>query len=84
MTIILTPAMRRDLSAAVALYRRTVGSYDYPHGDATALRTGRALARLGLVTLANAHSANRRQRWRPTPDGLAYLAATGDGPEPAA
>lgn len=65
--------MLRDLLAAVTLYRHTVGTYDYPHGDARALRTGPALARRGLVQVSNAGSANRRRRWLPTPDGLAYM-----------
>jgi hypothetical protein len=63
--MVLTAAMARDLRYAVALHQRA--------GDADALRTGRALARRGLVRVATVRYSNRRARWTPTLAGLAYV-----------
>lgn len=71
--IALTSAMARDLRYAVALHQRTVGTYDYPKGALARLRTGHALARRGLVELANRQTANRWRGWRPTAAGMEYV-----------
>lgn len=65
----LTEAQKRDLLKCHAVWFRTHGTYDYPSGNAIALRTGKSLAKLGLVELGNRYSANRRARWLPTAAG---------------
>jgi len=64
-----------DLHACAKRHLATAGTYDYPHGDAIRLRTGRALARRGLVEVGNRWSANRYTRWRPTSAGIALVKA---------
>lgn len=66
----LTPAMSADLRRLVARVKATAGSYDYPSGDALALRTGPAIERRGLVYCANRYTANKRRRWLPTMAGF--------------
>jgi hypothetical protein len=63
-------AQRSDLQRCVARWRATFGSFDYPQGDAIALRTAGKLEALGLVRLGNRYSANRRPRWLPTEAGV--------------
>ena len=73
MTALPTPAQIADLRRCIARCDATKGSYDYPNGDAIALRTGAALERRGWVVWANKGSANRRRRWLPTEAGRAAL-----------
>ncbi len=70
-----TPAQIADLRRCIARCDATKGTFDYPNGDAIALRTGAALERRGWVVWANRFSANRRRRWLPTDAGRAALAA---------
>lgn len=69
-----TPAQLADLRRCVARCDETKGTFDYPNGDAIALRTGAALERRGWVVRANRFSANCRRRWLPTDAGRAALA----------
>lgn len=69
-----TPAQVADLRRCIARCDVTKGTYDYPNGDAIALRTGAALERRGWVVWANRYSANRRRRWLPTEAGRAAIA----------
>lgn len=71
----MTPAQIADLRRCIARCDATKGTFDYPNGDAIALRTGAALERRGWVVWANKGSANRRRRWLPTEAGRAALAA---------
>lgn len=69
-----TPAQLADLRRCIARCDETKGAFDYPNGDAIALRTGTSLERRGWVVWANRFSANRRKRWLPTDVGRAALA----------
>lgn len=40
------------------------------NGDAIKLRTGKSLAKFGLVVWGNQYSANRYKRWRITEEGI--------------
>ena len=72
----LTFSQYRDLERCVRRYRATAGTYDYPNGDAIALRCGRSLAHRGLVWWANQGTANRRKRYLPTSAGLELVPAS--------
>lgn len=65
--------MWRDLRRSVDVWRKTVGTFDYPEGRSVRLRTGRALAKRGLVELGNGGSANAYRAWRPTPKGRDWI-----------
>lgn len=69
-----TSALIADLRRCIARCDVTRGSFDYPNGDAIALRNGTALERRGWVVWANKGSANRRRRWLPTDAGRLALA----------
>ncbi len=65
----LTEAMKRDLLKCFRVWKKTRGTYDYPSGQASRLRTGEALAERGLVVRANTYSANMYKNWLPTDAG---------------
>jgi len=66
----LTPAQTKELLRLYTIYKRTVGSYDWPKGMSLRLRSGKRLAWLGLVEQANLYSANRYRAWRITDEGV--------------
>ncbi len=66
----LTEAQKRDLLKANEVYQKTVGTYDYLDGRADRMRTGKTLAKLGLVEWVNQYSANRYKRYRITEEGI--------------
>lgn len=71
--IVLTAAQAGDLRYLVALFRITVGLTRERHARGDSIRTGRALARKGLVQPAAAQFSNRVTTWVPTHAGIAYV-----------
>jgi len=65
----LTDTQKRELSWLYHVYRKTVGSYHWRDGMSLRLKTGKSLAKLGLVEVANRYSANRFTSWRLTETG---------------
>lgn len=71
--IILTNSQARDLRYLVALHRLSVGITTKRPALGDSIRTGRQLAKKGLVGFAEAQFNNRVATWAPTIDGIGYV-----------
>lgn len=71
--IVLTPAQAGDLRYLVALFRLTIGITHQKWALGDSIRTGRVLARKGLVEPARQRFSNRAGTWVPSRAGITYV-----------
>lgn len=71
--IVLTSAQAVDLRYLVALYRLSVGFTKTQLAVGDSVRTGRTLARKGLVEPSARQFSNRVGTWVPTTLGIGYV-----------
>lgn len=69
----LTPAEARDLRYLVALFRLTFGITRKVVTEGDSIRTGRSLAKKGLVQPSGRQFTNRVKCWMPTTAGIGYV-----------